>query len=205
MNDSKSLCMLLDSARDSGACDARDLPIRFRATLARLDTLGIPAVFVGQVAYGRYAAAQFCEQIDVLLAMEASSTRWDWTLAALAAADSTASSVGSTVKLVVHSSRGPEETALIVQTQRVPWLGCSAPLATAEHLLVRFLLEGTGVGSALAVQLAMAHPVNPLMASQIGAMLAVPDRAIEATLQRAVRDKASHWRADHRREESTKS
>lgn len=205
MNDSKDLSMLVDSSRASGRCDARDLPIRFRAALAKLDTLGIPAVFIGRVAYGRYAAAQFCEQIDVLLGMEASSTRWNGTVSDLEAEDSVASSVGSTVKLMVHSSRGSGETALIAQTQRVPWLECSAPLATGEHLFVRFLLEGTGEASALAVQLAMAYPLDPLRAAQIGEMLAVPDRAIQAALQRAVRDKSSHWRADHGRKTSTKS
>jgi len=205
MNDSKDLSMLLDSSRAPGRRDARNLPIRFRAALAKLDMLGIPAVFVGRVAYGRYAAAQFCEQIDVLLGMEASSKRWDRTLADLEAADSVASSAGSTVKLVVHSSRCPDETALIAQTQRVSWLDCSAPLATGEHLFMRFLLEGTREAWALAVQLAMAYPLDPLRAAQIGEMLAVPDSAIRATLQRAVRDKASHWRADHGREASPKS
>ena len=205
MNDSEDLSMLLDSFRATGTRDARDLPIRFRATLAELDKLGIPAVFIGRVAYARYAAAQFCEQIDVLLGMEFSSKRWDRTLADLEAADSVASSVGTTVKLMVHSSRSPGEAALIAQTQRDLWLDCSAPLATGEHLFVRFLLEGTGEASALAVQLAMAYPLDPLRAAQIGEMLAVPDRAIQATLQRAVRDKASHWRADHGREASTKS
>lgn len=80
MNDSKDLSMLLDSFRAPGTRDARDLPIRFRAALAKLDILGIPAVFIGRIAYGRYASAQFCEQIDVLLGMEASSTRWDGTV-----------------------------------------------------------------------------------------------------------------------------
>ena len=87
MNDSKSLSMLLDSSRAPGTRDARDLPIRFRAALAKLDTLGIPSVFIGRVAYGSYAAAQFCEQIDVFLGIEASSKRWDGTLADLEAAD----------------------------------------------------------------------------------------------------------------------
>lgn len=106
---------------------------------------------------------------------------------------------------MVHSSRGPGETALIAQTQRVPWLECSAPLATGEHLFVRFLLKNTGEASALAVQVAMAYSLDPLRAAQIGAMLSVPDRVIQATLQRAVRDKASHWRADHGRDASAKS
>ena len=199
MNDSQSLLSLL-AYHASGRYDARDLPNRFRAILSKVDALGIPAAFIGRVAYGRYAAAQFCEQIDVLLGMEALSPRWADTIAAVKAADHDASWIGSPVKLVVHPALNRAETSWIAQTQRVPWLGCLAPLASAEHLFVLFLLEGTAESHSLAIQTAMAHQVNPSTAEEIGSVLGITERALRAALQRAVGDKASRWRPDHGRD-----
>ena len=198
-NDDTPLRLLIDGVGLSPDHDARDLPDRFCAVMAALDRLGLPALVIGRIAYARYAPAQYCAQIELLLPLAPDTPDWTPSVAALQTADAAACRPGSSVRLVLRAAVNAAERDLISASRRVAWLGAEARLATPAHLLARFLLERTDDGHSLAVQLAMACPIDPDVARHTAKHLGLAAGEIDAVLARADRDRAARWDPFHRR------
>lgn len=203
MNSSDDLEMLLEVSLDGGP-GASDLPARFRAVLAAVDRLGLAAVFIGPVAFARFARARYCTQIDLLLGIEAGSAFWPLAEADLTAADAATRGPGSTVMLKLHAARGAAEIDLIRQTPRCDWFGVAAPLASAKHLFLRFLAEDSLDGRALAVELAAGSPLDPACLARAGAALSLPADTIADTLRRADLRRSARWTPFHPRGHGSK-
>lgn len=198
-HDDSDLRLLINCVGSSTDSDARDLLVRFPAALAAIDELGLPALVIGRIAYARYAPAQYCNQIDLVLPVVPRTSEWKKVSEALHAGDAAARRPGSSVRLVLTAALNGAERDLIAGTGREVWLGAKACLATPEHLMTRFLLNQDEDSRSLAVQLAIAHPIDRDRACEIAKQLGIGQGGISATLARAERDRASRWDPFHRR------